>query len=340
MKSLTLAAMATALVAGASARAAGPTLSVAPTSSVFAAAGTTILRFNDDGLAPTATIDVYAASGYGVDLSQPFGSTIGGVDARAKTTAGAEVHLAGALKSAEPAAFAAAAAACTPERLTHDAVWTLGLNGGGIETRVPVFVDGSSESASAQLRICLPQPGSPGFDLRLTRATLTLNNVFTNPAAAGDYRWTTVFTTYSPAGAPPSSSQTLVRLPPRLTLARKLIRARSGRTFVRLAGSVTADGRGVSGVRVEILAGPRASQFQRLAYSTSYTGGKFSVVAALRGKTYFRARVAAPLRQGPLSQCAVFPLRLDAVCTSLTLAPLGAQSRTITATPARGRVRP
>ncbi|HEX9415300.1 MAG TPA: hypothetical protein VF895_01170 [Gaiellaceae bacterium] len=323
-----------ALFAAAPALAAGPSLAVSPSSSAFSTSGSTVLRFSDDGLDPTATLDVYSPVGYGADLSQPFGSTIGGVDAQAKTIAGADVRLAGAIRSVDPAGYTQAAAVCTPGRLVHDAVWTLALNGEGLSlSRLPVFVDRAA--AGTSLRACFPQPGSAGFEIRLTRATLTLNGIFTNPAASGEYRWTSMFTTYSVPGTPPSESQTLVRLPPRLTLARKLIHASRHRTFVKVSGSLSEYGRAVRGVRVEVLSGPSVSTLGRLAYATSFTGGKFAVVAPLRAKTVFRARVAVPLREGPLSQCLPFSLRPDAICTRLTLAPFSAQSPTLTASPSR-----
>jgi hypothetical protein len=322
-----------ALFAAAPALAAGPTLAVSPSTSAFSGSGSTVLRFSDDGLDPTATLDIYAPVGYGADLSQPFGSTIGGVDAQAKTLAGADVRLAGAIRTVDPGGYAQAAAVCTPGRLLHDAVWTLAFNGEGLTlARVPVFVDRAPTGTA--LRVCLPQPG-PGFEVRLTRATLTLNGIFTNPAASGEYRWTSVFTTYSVPGTSPSESQTLVRLAPRLTLARKLIHAPRQRTFVKVSGALTENGRAVRGVRVEVLAGPSVSALGRLAYATSFTGGKFAVVAPLRAKTVFRARVAAPLREGPLSQCLPFALRPDALCTRLTLAPFSTQSPTLTASPSR-----
>jgi hypothetical protein len=314
--------------------AAGPTLSVSPTSSVYSAAASTILRFSDEGVDPVASLDVYSPAGYGAGLSQPFGSTIGSVDARAKTTDGSDVRLGGAIKTVDPATYAQDSVSCTQGQTAHDAVWTLGLNGGGLNlARVPVFVD--RFAGEVRMRTCLPEPGSVGFEIRLTRATLTLNGIFTNPSRRGEYRWTSIFTTYSLPGRAPNESQTLVRLPPRLTLGRKLIRPDRRRTFVKVSGAVTENGRAVSGVRVEILAGPSASSLDRLAYATSFTGGRFAVVAPLRGKRVFRARTAVPLREGPLAQCLPFPLQPDAICTRVTLAPFSALSPTLTAKPNR-----
>src|SRR5919198_2393615 len=113
---------AAALVAAAQSFAAGPVLSVAATTSALTASGSTVLRFADNGQEPVATIDVYSPAGFGIELDQPFGSTIGGIEAQA-TAAGANVRLTGAIKSADPTGYVQAAAACTPGQPHHDAIW-------------------------------------------------------------------------------------------------------------------------------------------------------------------------------------------------------------------------
>jgi hypothetical protein len=331
-KQIVVALVGAAVAVAAPANAASPVLFVAPSSSVFAATASTVLRFEDTGAEPASTFDTYVPSGYGVEASAVVGTTIGSVDARARAATGPEVRLTGAVKAADPAQYAQAAASCTPDDLVHDAVWTVGLNGTGQSLpRLVVFVDrdptGSITGPAARMRSCLPQQP----ELRLTRMNLTLNGVFTNPAARGGYRWTTIFTTASSV----TSSQTIVRLPARLTLARKLIRGSRHRSFVRLTGTVTENGRGARGIRVAVLAGPRASSLRRLAYATSYVGGRFALVAPLRGKTFFRAQVAAPLREAPLSQCAPLSLHPDAVCTSAAYAPFRAETATSSLSPHR-----
>jgi hypothetical protein len=116
-----------------------------------------------------------------------------------------------------------------------------------------------------------------------------------------------------------------------MTITRTLIRphGRHGRSFVRLSGRVSENGHAVSGVRVEVLAGPRASALHRLTYATSFGRGRYAVVAPLRGNRVFKSQISAPLRTGPLARCETFRLRPDAICSSLTLAPFTAQSRSI-----------
>ena len=317
-----------ALASTAAAAAAGPTLSVAATTSQYSIAGSTIIRFEDTGREPTASIDVFAPTAYGLSLDQPIGATLGTLDAHVSTAVTSDLHVTGLIKNADPAAFAAAA--CTPDRALHDGVWTVNLNSGGTTIgRLVLFTDRGAGDYSARIRTCLDEPSSAGY--RLLRATLTLNGLFSNPTAAGEYRWTTIMRTVSQTPTVPLQSQTIVTLPPRLTIAATLIRphGRRGRAFIRLSGNVTTGVRGVSGVRVEVLAGRNAAALRRLTYATSFERGRYEVVAPLSGNTLFRARISAPLRAGPLSRCDRFKLQPDAVCSSLTLAPFTAQSRTL-----------
>ena len=322
--------------------AAGPELSVSATTSAFSASASTIIRFDDTGVDPTSSVDLYAPAGYTADLEQPIGSTIGTIDAHGSTATVADLRLTGLVKNLDPASAVTAAASCTPDRTLHDAVWTVGLNGGGVSVgRLTLFVDhaagAEASSFSARVRACLEDPATSGF--RLLRATLTLNGVFTNASTAGEYRWTTILRTLANPPTPPVESQTVVRLPPKLTIKRKLIQPNGprGHKFVRVSGTVSEYGRGVSGVRVEVLAGSRASSLKRLTYATSFERGRYVVVAPLKGNRLFRSRIAAPLRAGPLARCETFALQPDAICSSLTLAPFTAQSQSVSLTLPRRR---
>lgn len=318
-----------ALAAAASALAAGPTLSVSATTSEFAAAASTIIRFDDTGQDPTASMDVFAPAGFGVDVGQPIGATIGALDGHISTSTSIDTRVTGLIKNADPVTNPGTG--CAPDRPVHDAVWTVNLNTGGATVgHLVLYADRSSSADyAARIRLCLDDPATA--DYRLLHASLTINGVFTNPTAAGEYRWTTILRTQSQVPSPPAQSQTIVSLPPKLTLARKLIRPYGihGRKFVRLSGTVTAGARGVSGVRVQVFAGPRAGALKRLTYATSFERGRFELVAPLKSNRVFRATVSAPLRAGPLSRCVRFALQPDAVCSSLTLAPFTAQSATV-----------
>jgi hypothetical protein len=312
--------------------ASGPAASVSANTSAFSASGSTTVRFEDDGADPASSIDLYAPPGYTADLAQPFGATIGRMDAQATLAAGSTVHLAGLVKTVDPAAHVAETVACTPDRAVHDAVWIMGLNANGTAyAPLTLFADRGTgtDPFSARLRVCLHDPATAGY--RLVRATLSVTGVFTNPAAAGDYRWTAILRTFASPSIP-FESQTIVRLPPRLTLTHKVLRPHGpyGRRFIRLSGRVTENGHGVAGVRVEVLYGPRVSSMSRLTYATSFEGGNYAVVAPIARKTVYRAKISSPLRAGPLARCEVFSLEPAAICSSLTFAPFTAQTAAFT----------
>jgi hypothetical protein len=303
-----------------------PSLVVSSSTSAYRASGTTTIRIAQaDGDEPTALVDVRVPAGFGMNLSQPLGSVIGSADAQAKRESdGAELHLTGTIQVDDPERYTVEAAACTGEQV-HDAVWLVTL--GAI--RVPVFVDGPPVG---RLRLCLPEPAAPGFGVRLLRTALSLNGVFSNPRAKGEYRWGGIFTPHGGAG--PVQSQTIVRLPPRLTLRRKVIVIRrSGRVrqaYVRLTGVVSTGGTGVRGVRVEVLSGPAPGLLTRLGFTTSFARGRFTLVTRLSARTVFQARVAAAARDAPTGQCV--PLAADPAipCVSVFLSSFGTVSKRIT----------
>ena len=336
IKSISVTALAglAALAVSAGALAAGPALAVWPTTSDLSAATTAIVRFEDSGEDPVSSIDVFAPRGYSVSLDQPFGTTFGTLDAHVTTPTAPDLRATGQVRSADPSSFTGSAALCTPERTNHDAVWTANLNAhGAVIGRLILFVDGPARSQraafSARVRACLEDPVASGF--RLIRAALTLNGVFTNPSTRGDYRWTTIMRTFSELSAPPLQSQTIVGLPPKLTLRARVIRphGQRGRAFVRLSGAVRTNGRGASGLRVALLGGTRPGELKRLTYATSFERGAYELVAPLKGNSIFRAQISAPLRAGPLSRCETIISQPDAICSNLTFAPFTAQSASV-----------
>ena len=133
VKFVAILALAAAALAGA-AQASGPTLSVAATTNEYSVAASTIIRFEDTGRDPTASLDLFAPAGFSVNVDQPIGATIGTLDAHVTTATVAELRVAGLIKNADPAATVAAAAACTPRpsvpRRRLDRESQLGRNAG------------------------------------------------------------------------------------------------------------------------------------------------------------------------------------------------------------------
>ena len=182
-----------ALAAAASALAAGPTLSVSATTSEYSAAASTIIRFEDTGQDPTASMDVFAPAGFGVDVGQPIGSTIGALDGHISTATSADTRVTGLIKNADPVTNPGTG--CAPDRPVHDAVWTVNLNAGGATLgRLALYVD--------QARRGLLRPHPACSTTRRRRDTACFAHAdgerpLTNPAAAGEYRWTTILRTHS-----------------------------------------------------------------------------------------------------------------------------------------------
>ena len=177
------------------------------------------------------------------NLDQPIGATIGTLDGHVTTATVADLRVAGLIKNADPAAVAAAAA-CTPDRAFHDAVWT-----------VKPQLGRSADRAADVLR----RPGGRCAVHGLLRAGARLLRRPGDgriPPAARDPdaerplcepgRRRRVPLDDDPAHAFTAAVRARRRarrsssLPPKLTIARKVIRphGRRGRAFIRLSGTV------------------------------------------------------------------------------------------------------
>jgi hypothetical protein len=205
-----------------------------------AAQGVTVdVRVNqtDD---PTAKVSIYVPNGYQLNSPSP-GTKLGDVKATAQAAdlGGAVLPLTGELQTVDPKTFttstgtpyAAAQAACGVP--TVAAGWNLHLTAAGQVLDVPVFVvQNSSPEAAAgpyKLVVCLPPPdvpaGTPGratFGAKLLSATFT-SSALTPPSSAGEYRWTSAWTPYTPNTGKPNPAgsvevQSLVRLPTQVGL--------------------------------------------------------------------------------------------------------------------------
>jgi hypothetical protein len=162
-----------------------------------------IVGSSDD---PTAKASIYVPTGYQVNTTTAVGTKLGDVTATAAAAdlGGAVLPLTGELDVAAP--DAAAAAQC---QTTDVQMWNLKLTAAGQTLNVPVHLvqANASESASGysyRLVICLPPPdvpaGTPGraqFGAKLLSATFGVSAI-TQPTAAGDFRWTSLWTPYNP----------------------------------------------------------------------------------------------------------------------------------------------
>jgi hypothetical protein len=219
---------------------------------------------------PTAKVSIYVPAGYQVNTTTAVGTKLGDVTATAAAAdlGGAVLPLTGELDVAAPDATSAAQCGTTDVQL-----WNLKLTAAGQTLNVPVHVVKASASESAsgysyKLVICLPPPdvpaGTPGraqFGAKLLSATFSVSAI-TEPTAAGDFRWTSLWTPYNPGKGTPNAAgsvetQSIRHLPTvaKLTLTKKKVTTsttkrvngkkrvvKTVRTLVRFNTTVTENG--------------------------------------------------------------------------------------------------
>jgi hypothetical protein len=230
----------------------------------------------------TAKATIYVPTGYTVATPAP-GTDLGKVTATAAAAdlGGAVLPLTGELDAIAPNATTTAdAQACG---VTPAQTWDLHLSAAGQTLDIPLFVVAPAAPEAAlgfvdKLVVCLPPPdvpvGTPGrsvFGAKLLSATFTASAI-TQPAAAGDYRWTSLFTPYVAGKGQPNAAgsvevQALRHLPVKVgvTVTRKRVVThrtvkvkgkRVKRTVVSTAvtfrTSVTANGKPASSASVTV----------------------------------------------------------------------------------------
>jgi hypothetical protein len=240
---------------------------------------------------PTARIVIYAPTGYGATLSQPAGTTIGNVVAHVQVLdlGPNTLPLTGPVKVDSPANYPAATNPCTPG-VTHEAVWTLNAALPGQPANpIPVYVDHTTAQeatfSSAKMTVCFRDPtlaaGDPRRSPNGTKfldAAFTVKGVFTNPSAAGNHLWRSVFTPYTPgtgAANPAGTREAQGVVPMPYSLSLKRVKARRG--FYRVAGTLNLNGSAPTGVAVTLFAGIKGKNginFKRIA-ATKTRRGKY-----------------------------------------------------------------
>ena len=312
-----------------------PSLLVAGTNHTLSRGGPLVIGFgqseNDDA---TGIATVYSPLGYGVNLTQPAGTTLGSLSAVVKVASlgGARVNVEGTVKTDNPASYITNQ--CSPG--VHEAVWILEFTVSGTQVRWPMYVDRvttapESAYASARIRVCLPTPylppplGAPA-GASLIIAAFSVRGVFTNPGTRGSYPWNGVFVPYTPGTATPNQanaaqSSSFVRVPIRLTMTAKR-QKRGKRTFAVVTACVREAGQGIRGVRIAIHGGATAAKAnnlraRRLAGGTTNARGCATSRVRVRTKALFlRAIVDVPARQAPACQPTLAPR-----CSQPSIAP-------------------
>jgi hypothetical protein len=315
------------------------TLTVTPEQHAVGGAGDfTIAVTQEDADAPTAKLTIYAPIGYSSVVNQPAGTTIGTANGTVilKALAGARAPVAGNVVTDDPARYVTNPGnlGCTGQA-THAAVWLLNLTLAGQTLPVPVYVDPVTAGpetgfAAVKLQVCFSSPdipqsaGGAANGAQPVAASMTLDNVVTNPQTPGTYTWRTLFTPYVPGTATINAAGTvearsLVQLPTQLTLTGKRVRRRVGRTnatFVTLSGALTQVNVGVAGQRVAIRANGRA-----LRTVTTGANGRFTTTLRITRRTSFTAVAALPSRRDDATGCAG-PSLAPGGCQAATTAPV------------------
>jgi hypothetical protein len=275
---------------------------------------------NDD---PTARVVIYVPSGY--QLGSPaVGTRLGGVTASAQAAdlGGAILPLTGDLLVVNPTQFATQQAQCGVA--TAAQTWDLHLTAAGQTLDVPVYViqTAGTETAIGQfkLQICLPPPdvpaGTPGraaFGAKLLTAVFD-SNAFTNPSAAGEYRWRALWTPYTPRtgqvnAAGSVETQSIVRVPTQVSVAaKKKVTAKKVKvrgklrtlhtTTATVTATVTENATPVSGAKVTITMNGKT-----IKTGTTGAAGTLTVTVKVTGKKTFAAKATLDERDLGAAGC-------------------------------------
>jgi hypothetical protein len=205
-----------------------------------AATGVTVsvnVGANDD---PTAKVSIYVPAGY--TLNPPaLGTKLGDVTATASAAdlGGAILPLTGELDAISQSSLSASQqqseAACLGGA-SPSVIWLLHLTAAGQVIDIPMYIlptTGVEQTAGmAKIVVCLPPPDVPQsnpnravFGAKLLSATFTTTGL-SAPAAAGDFRWTSLWTPYTPGAGTPNAAgsveaQSIVHVPTHALLSVK-----------------------------------------------------------------------------------------------------------------------
>lgn len=231
----------------------------------------------------TAKVSIYVPAGY--QVATPPTGKIGTVTATASAAdlAGAVLPLTGELDAIAPTPTTTGLAAQCG--VTPSQTWNLHLSAAGQPLDIPLFVvAGAAAEAAAgfpsKLVVCLTPgdvpvgtPNRAPFGAKLLSASFDVSAI-TQPAATGDYRWTSTWTPYNPGKGTPNAAgtvetQAIQHLPTELsqtvskakltTFVTKRVhgkkhRVKIVRTRVKFSASVTANGAPPTGVTISTTA--------------------------------------------------------------------------------------
>jgi hypothetical protein len=266
----------------------------------------------------TFRLAIFIPQGYATSLVPQEGQTLGTVKAQAQANAispDAILELTGSIKGDTYSAAKYPVGQACVGAATIDAVYRIELTAAGQTLIVPMYVTAIASGPlatlfSGQLVACLPSPyvpptaGGAAFGAKLINAELTFTGTFTNPTAAGDYRWSSVWTPYTVGTPTPNApgtveTQSIDRLAAQLT-QRAQVRGRS----VTLSGSLLENASAVPRARIQLLLGRTPAGVKAAGSATTNGRGAFTATLRNRAKGlwYARARVTVGDRAAPCVQ--------------------------------------
>jgi hypothetical protein len=237
---------------------------------------------NGDPAPTRITVRVPEAYGFtpGADGAAP-GTTVGFNQIQLNPPIG-EYGATGPLTMEDKRAFAGEGLTCTGGA-TEDAVWVAHIGNPSGVIPVPIFVNGRD------FTVC-PDATRLGGTMTLFGLQLGLvgdavhHSLVTGPKQRGTYAWSA---TVARAGAATIEVRSVVDLPQRATFTASVSLGR-----VRIIGRVTANGRGVGGVRIQADAVRRRTRgFEPAFHARTRANGRFTITHHVgRGTFYVRLR--------------------------------------------------
>lgn len=282
----------------------------------------------------TAKDTIYVPLGYGVNLTQPVGTTIGSIDALVvlRNAGNAQVEARGTVVADSPANYPPGLNKCTPGQPPHEAVWRADVTVAGTALHIPIYVDHVSAGpeaafAAAKIQLCLSGPSDPQSPggAQLFDAVFDVNGVFTNPASTAPRIWHALFTPYIAGTTTPNPAGTTegqAWVPRSVSLSLTVKRLKHG--VVILSGRLSVDGSGISGPRVEFFVGNK-----RVGRATLKPPGRYTFRTRIKRKTRFQARLDIV---GSLASCPAPGIGAPQGCKTASLW-ISAKSKTVAVKP-------
>jgi hypothetical protein len=190
--------------------------------------------------------------------------------------------LTGLITMEAPTTFAAEAVACTGSA-GIDAVWAAHIGSTRGVIAIPIFVEGRSFTLCPDAAMLGGTLTLISFQLGLISDTVR-HSLITGPKTRGTFVWSAYV---ERAGATTVEVRSVVTLPQKARFTAKVVGSN-----VRITGRVTANGRGVGGVRIQADAVRRRRRgFEPALHARTHADGRFTIVHRIgRGTFYIRVR--------------------------------------------------